>query len=235
MRNWIRICTQRQNQRVLNYLKASQSCRKLRTAHFYWQRLFFLWETRKADLGSAFSFVTLRPIENQENKITSWKAPQMMSLMLCLRESHKFNACKMLSTLPTKMTQESSTARMLQFSCDKSNEGKIKMSIEFTAPTKHIDVAHLWIQRDVDRESIKVWGEHWLGLISSKEMSPIIFCLLDLMCCPASGQLENRVLPIVIGHGSSQFRIQKRNFGFLKDHMHSIHQFPFRFWFWGRC
>jgi len=36
--------------------------------------------------------------------------------MLCLRESQKQNSCKMISNLPTKLTKQSSIARILQFS-----------------------------------------------------------------------------------------------------------------------
>jgi hypothetical protein len=77
--------------------------------------------------------------------------------------------------------------------CDNSSAGKIASSIESIARTKHIEVAHLWIQQEVAKESIKVHYvntenqaadiltkslarplsekfEKRLGLISSKEM-----------------------------------------------------------------
>jgi hypothetical protein len=40
--------------------------------------------------------------------------------------------------------------------CDNSSAGKIASSIESIARTKHIEVAHLWIQQEVAKESIKV-------------------------------------------------------------------------------
>ena len=46
--------------------------------------------------------------------------------------------------------KESSIARILQ------SAGKIASSIEFIARTKHIEVAHLWIQQEVTKERIKV-------------------------------------------------------------------------------
>jgi hypothetical protein len=40
--------------------------------------------------------------------------------------------------------------------CDNSSAGKIVSSIESIARTKHIEVAHLWIQQEVAKERIKV-------------------------------------------------------------------------------
>jgi len=40
--------------------------------------------------------------------------------------------------------------------CDSSDAGKIASSIESIAQTKHIEVAHLWIQQEVAKERIKV-------------------------------------------------------------------------------
>jgi hypothetical protein len=40
--------------------------------------------------------------------------------------------------------------------CDNSSAGKIASSIESIARTKHIEVAHLWIQQEVAKERIKV-------------------------------------------------------------------------------
>jgi len=40
--------------------------------------------------------------------------------------------------------------------CDNSSAGKIVSSIESIARTKHIEVAHLWIQHEVAKERIKV-------------------------------------------------------------------------------
>jgi hypothetical protein len=77
--------------------------------------------------------------------------------------------------------------------CDNSSAGKIASSIESIARTKHIEVAHLWIQQEVAKERIKVHYVNTenqaadiftkslarplfekfkkrLGLISSKEM-----------------------------------------------------------------
>jgi hypothetical protein len=85
--------------------------------------------------------------------------------------------------LPPKLTKESSIAKILQFS----------VKIEFIARTKHIEVAHLWIQQEVAKERIivhyvniekqsadiftksLVWPllgkfKKKLGLISSKQM-----------------------------------------------------------------
>ena len=65
--------------------------------------------------------------------------------------------------------------------CDNSSAGEIASSIESIAGTKHIEVAHLWIQQEVAKERIKVHYVNTenqaadiftkrLGLISSKEM-----------------------------------------------------------------
>jgi hypothetical protein len=77
--------------------------------------------------------------------------------------------------------------------CDNPRAGKILSSIESIARTKHIKVAHLWIQQEVAKERIKVHYVNTenqaadiftkslarplfekfkkrLGLISSKEM-----------------------------------------------------------------
>jgi hypothetical protein len=40
--------------------------------------------------------------------------------------------------------------------CYNSSAGKIASSIESIARTKHIEVAHLWIQQEVAKERIKV-------------------------------------------------------------------------------
>jgi len=40
--------------------------------------------------------------------------------------------------------------------CDNSSAGEIASSIESIAGTKHIEVAHLWIQQEVAKERIKV-------------------------------------------------------------------------------
>jgi hypothetical protein len=45
--------------------------------------------------------------------------------------------------------------------CDNSSAGKINSSIESMTRTKHIEVAHLWIQREVAKERIKV---HYVNL-----------------------------------------------------------------------
>jgi hypothetical protein len=41
--------------------------------------------------------------------------------------------------------------------CDNSSAGKIVSSIECIALTKHIEVADLWIPREVAKERIKVY------------------------------------------------------------------------------
>ena len=40
--------------------------------------------------------------------------------------------------------------------CDNSSAGKIASSIESIAGTKHVEVAHLWIQQELGKEIIKV-------------------------------------------------------------------------------
>ena len=39
--------------------------------------------------------------------------------------------------------------------CDNSTAGKSASSMEFIAPTKHVEVSHLWIQQEVAEERIK--------------------------------------------------------------------------------
>ena len=90
----------------------------LKLAHLHWQWCFFLWRNKKKQISSMYflCFATRWSIGNQENKITSQEVPQNQSFMPCLREYQKFNSSKMLSTWPTKLAKESSTARILQFS-----------------------------------------------------------------------------------------------------------------------
>jgi hypothetical protein len=98
---------------------------------------------------------------------------------------------------------------------DSSSAGKIASSIESIAQTKHIDVAHLWIQQEVAKERIKVHFVNTenqaadiftkslarslfekfkkrLGLISSKEMWLILsFYCLTRSTKSRGGQLRN--------------------------------------------
>ena len=76
--------------------------------------------------------------------------------MLYLRESQKWNFYEMLSILPTKSTKESSIAKNTPIFCVNSSAGKIASSIESITRTRHIEVAHLWIQQEFAKERIKV-------------------------------------------------------------------------------
>jgi hypothetical protein len=92
-----------------------------------------------------------------------------------------------------KIDKRISNCKNTPIFCDNSSAGKISSSIESIARTKHIEVAHLWIQQEVAKERIKVHYvntknqaadiftkslarqlfekfKERLGLISSKEM-----------------------------------------------------------------
>jgi hypothetical protein len=107
--------------------------------------------------------------------------------------------------------KESSIARILQ------SAGKIASSIEFIARTKHIEVAHLWIQQEVAKKRIKVHhvnSENQAADIFTKSLARPLFekvqektwidiikgnvtyhflLLLDLEYHTTGGQLRNRV------------------------------------------
>ena len=123
----------------------------------------------------------------------------------------------MKSTSPAKLTKESLIARS-PISCDTLSAGKIASSIESIARTKHIEVAHLWIQQEVAKERIKV---HYVNtenqaadictkslarqffekfkkriwLISSKEMCPMISFSCWTWCTILRGGHGTRFCP----------------------------------------
>jgi hypothetical protein len=126
--------------------------------------------------------------------------------------------------------------------CDNSSAGKIASSIESIARTKHIEVAHLWFQQEVAKKGIKVHYANTenqaadiftkslarplfvefkktLGLISSKEMCPVIslYCLTR-HTKSRGGQLRNRFqnfetrfCPQVDVPDISHLKLQRRN------------------------
>jgi hypothetical protein len=210
----------------------------------------------KSDLDPAFSFVIRWCVGNQGNKITSQEVPTEAEFYALLEGITDVEFLQDIIHFAYKVDKRI-------FNCKNTtiSAGKIVSSIETIARTKHIEVAHLWIQQEVAKERIQVHYVNTenqaddiltkslvrllfenckkrLGLISSKEMWLIIsfFCLT---CCTIlrGGQLRNCVSRFwyKISWMLEIFWIKNRNVGILKDQIYSICQSGFRFWSWWGC
>jgi len=213
----------------------------------------------KADLEPAFSFVIRWSIGNQGNKIRSQEVPQKLSFYALLEGITEVEFLQDVIHFAYKVDKRILNCNNTIF-CDNSSAGKTASSIESIARTKHIKVAHLWIQQEVAKERIKVHYVNFenqaadiftkslarplfekfrkrLGLMSSKEMWSIIsFSCLTCRTILHGGQLQNCVsrfsYKIFCTWMVEIFCIENRNVGFLKDQIYSICQSGFRFWTW---
>ena len=72
-------------------------------------------ETRKSRSGTCIFLCNSLIYWKSGRKITSQEVPQKLSFGPFLRESHNYNSYKMLSIFSTKLTKESSIAKIFQF------------------------------------------------------------------------------------------------------------------------
>ena len=188
--------------RASDKLTNAQSCRKLRTAHLHWQWFCFLRRNKKSISGVLIFFRTL---------LMYWRSGKQNHVSRSTTEAEFYALLEGITEVefrqdfiyfPYKFDTRILNCKNTPILCDNSSAWKIASSIESIARTKHIDVAHLWIQQEVAKERIKVhyvntedqaadiftkslgWElceklKQRLGMISSKNMWPIIsfFCL----------------------------------------------------------